>query len=277
VKLDPALHRHYWDKGWVVVEGVFPRDTAERAAQLALDIVNRDFDPQASSVKVDRSEDGKESAPRKLDTPLGRDSSFGKMIFSSPLPSLIEQLIGIKPILHSDQMFFKPPRHGSPKAYHQDNAYFLMHPDDHVLTAWIALDDVDEENGCLRYIDGSHLGPILPCEEVPGRPHDLTPADSLIDRSRESLARVKKGGVVFHHSKALHYSGPNRSPRWRRGYATHWIAADVWGENAVYNQSYFKKPEVWKGWGERYYEEATADIAKAFPDGVPVGNLAVRG
>ena len=115
---------------------------------------------------------------------------------------MIEKLIGASPLFHSDQLFFKPPRHGSPKAYHQDNAYFLMHPDDHVITAWIALDDVDEENGCLRYIDGSHLGPILPCSAVPGVPHDLTPDPSLFDIKKESLARVKKGGVVFHHSKA---------------------------------------------------------------------------
>ena len=28
-----------------------------------------------------------------------------------------------------------------------------------MITAWLALDDVDEENGCLRYIDGSHPDP----------------------------------------------------------------------------------------------------------------------
>ena len=96
-------------------------------------------------------------------------------MFESPLTDLIRQLTKATPLLCSDQVFFKPPRHGSPKAYHQDNAYFLCHTDDLVITAWFAMDDVDEENGCLRYIDGSHLGPILPSQAIPGKEHDLTP------------------------------------------------------------------------------------------------------
>jgi hypothetical protein len=261
--ITPAQYDHFWKKGWLVVEGVFKPEAVERLAQRGLELIAPEVTAETGSYKVDRSPDGKEFAPRKLDHPFQRDRLYGEVIFASPMPDLIVQLLKTEPVFHSDQLFFKPPRHGSPKAYHQDNAYFLMHPDDHVVTAWIALDDVDEENGCLRYIDESHLGPILPSVEVPGVPHDLTPDPSLYDIKKESLARVKKGGVVFHHSKALHMSGPNHSPRWRRGYATHWCSAETTGENNVLATGYFYKPEMFEGLPGKHAERHARGAAVA--------------
>ena len=110
----------------------------------------------------------------------------------------------------------------------------------------IALDDVDVSNGCLRYIDGSHRGPILPHEAVPGEPHNLTPADR-IDRARQSLAPVGKGGVVFHHVQTLHGSARNESDRWRRAHATHWITAEVEdmdGPEGRLKDAYCRRPEL---------------------------------
>ena len=107
----------------------------------------------------------------------------------------------------------KPPEFGSAKPYHQDNAYFLCQPADDVLTAWIALDDVDVDNGCLRYIDGSHRQGILP---------------------------LRRGGVVLHHCQTLHTSHKNQSDRWRRGYATHWGTADVSCESSILERPVFQ-------------------------------------
>jgi ectoine hydroxylase-related dioxygenase (phytanoyl-CoA dioxygenase family) len=116
------------------------------------------------------------------------------------------------------------------------------------VTAWLALDDVDEANGCLRYIDGSHRGPILASRRLAARPHDMTPDPALIDLSRESLAPVKKGGVVFHHGNTLHASGPNTSARWRRAYSTHWLTAGTTCETDLLERvAYFRQPALWVG------------------------------
>ena len=242
---------HYWTRGWLVVEGVIAPATADWVAERALEIGRSLVSSTSSSYQADRSADGREFEPRKLDSPFGRDQRLGRALLESPLPDLIEQLIGVPPLFFSDQIFFKPPRHGSVKHYHQDNAYFLLDPADHGITGWVALDDVDEANGCLRYIDGSHLGPILAATPVPGAEHDLMPDPAEIDLSKESLAPVKKGGVVFHHSKVLHGSAANTSDRWRRGYATHWVAADVTSETNLLETGYYHRPELFGGWGER--------------------------
>ena len=238
--MDTSLIRRYWDRGWTVVESVFaPADVdrvVRRAHRLAEENLEKE-DAPASSLDVD--DDGRR-LPRKLDLPFLLDAIFREFVLSPKLRALIAELIETEPFLVVDQIFMKPPRFGSAKPYHQDNAYFRCHPDDEVITAWIALDDVDESNGCLRYIDGSHRFPILDHHAVSGKGHHLEPVLEGVDMRRESLAPVRKGGVVFHHSKTLHTSHRNTSDRWRRAYATHWVGAGVTSEKQTIDNAYFK-------------------------------------
>jgi hypothetical protein len=251
LKLSAEQRDHYWTKGWLVVDGVIPSDVVDGVARRALEIARTQISETSTNYQADRSPDGTSVEPRKLDQPFGTEQALGRALLESPLPDLIEQLIGVQPLFFGDQIFFKPPRHGSAKPYHQDNAYFHFDPADHAITGWVAMDDVDAANGCLRYIDGSHLGPLLDAQPLPGQEYDLMPDPALIDLDRESLAPVGKGGVVFHHSKTLHGSGPNTSDRWRRGYATHWVAADVTSDTGLLEGAYFHHPALFAGWGER--------------------------
>lgn len=100
---------------------------------------------------------------------------------------------------------------------------------------------MEAENGCLRYIDGSHKAGIIPHEPVPGEPYNLVLPPGLIDLEKESLALVRKDGVVFHHSQTLHTSHRNESERWRRGYANHWVTSEVTSSNGTLDQAYFKR------------------------------------
>lgn len=243
MNLETDFCGEYWKKGWVVVEDVFKREEADQMAGLALAIAERERDVAKPGYNLDASADGSQQAPRKIDHPFLKYEGCRKFLLDGRLADIIKLFFNAKPLLFSDQIFFKPPRYGSAKPYHQDNFYFRCHPDDQVLTAWIALDDVDAANGCLRYIDGSHLGPILPHSPIPGEDHNLAPAPELIDLSKESLAPVRKGGVVFHHSRTLHTSHRNESDRWRRGYASHWATAEVTSEIDTLDKAYFKSKE----------------------------------
>lgn len=240
MKLPPRNHDEYRTHGWTVVEKIFTAHDVDAVGQLALNLCEEELEPDESNYAVDRSEDGR-IAPRKLDHGFLKHGKLRAFVMAHQLRSLIEQLIGKPPLLFFDQIHMKPPQFGSAKPYHQDNAYFLCQPDDQVITAWIALDDVDETNGCLRYIDGSHLGPVLNHQLAEGSIHHLQPMAEQIDLSRERLALVKKGGVVFHHSKALHASHRNYSDRWRRGYATHWATAKVTSKNDTIQNAYYNR------------------------------------
>jgi phytanoyl-CoA hydroxylase len=239
----------YWEKGWVVVESVFNPQEVEHIAAVATALGQEELRAAATGKDVglhgalytmDKSKEGS-SAPRKIDYPFEKNEHFKNLLLSERLVGIIGKLIGGIPLLVRDQIFLKPPRCGSAKPYHQDNAHFLCSPGDKVITVWIALDDVDEENGCLRYIDRSHKGPILPHEPIEGEPHNMAPPTDLIDLNKESLAPVPKGGVVFHHSQTLHTSHRNESDRWRRAYATHWATADVTSETSFIENSYYNR------------------------------------
>ena len=226
----------YWEKGWLVVDGVFSREAIvavrDRADTVAQELID------GTPHRADRDEAGN-MAPRKIDAPFKRDPLFREFVLDATLKGLLTQLLVEEPLLATDQIFMKPPRFGSAKPYHQDNYYFRCTPRDKVLTAWIALDDVDEANGCLRYIDVSHREGILPHTPVPGEPHNLAIAPEKVDLARESLAIVKLGGVVFHHSETMHTSHRNTSDRWRRAYASHWVTRDVTSTSGVIGNAHY--------------------------------------
>lgn len=235
------VYETFWDRGWVVVPNVFAKDEIDQISRLAMAVAINEIAGDAGDESALDADDAGNPVPRKVNWPFTKDLHFRRFALSQKLRDLVGRVAGKPVLLVSDQIFLKPPRHGSAKPYHQDNAYFLCHPDDEVVTAWIALDDVDESNGCLRYIDGSHRMPILAHHEMEGEKYNLQPADSDIDRSRESLAPVSKGGVVLHHSKTLHTSHANTSDRWRRAYATHWVTADVVSEVDTIDRAYFNR------------------------------------
>jgi len=240
MQLAPQEVEEYWHRGWTIVEGVFAPADVNAIGQLATTLCEQELASAVSIATADRTDQG-QVLPRKLDFPFLKHPEFRTFALNARLRSLVEQLLGKPPMLVTDQLFMKPPRFGSAKPYHQDNAYFRCHPADQMLTAWIALDDVDQSNGCLRYIDESHCGPILDHLPVPGEPHNKAPATEHIDVNRESLACVKQGGVVFHHSKTLHTSHRNNSTNWRRAYATHWASADVTSDIDTIEKAYYHR------------------------------------
>jgi phytanoyl-CoA hydroxylase len=246
MKLKPEQLDTFRKKGWLVIEGVFLPAVVEEVAGRALKVAESEMEELDVARLVEVDERGQVAGPRKVEFPFLKDEIFRRLLLSGPLPELVAQLLGKPALVLRDQIFMKPPHHGSPKCWHQDNAYFLLEPADEVLTAWIACDDADEGNGCLRYIDGSHLLGILPATTDPEQEHELIPDPGSFDESANTPACVRKGGVVFHYSNTLHHSGPNQSDRWRRAYASHWCTADVKGD--LIREAYFEtEPALYAG------------------------------
>ena len=83
------------------------------------------------------------------------------MLFRSPFRELAELLLD-GPVVPKDLQYFnKPPGIGKPTPAHQDGYYFMLDPCE-ALTIWVALDHVDDENGCVRYVTGSHKRGMRP-------------------------------------------------------------------------------------------------------------------
>lgn len=134
--------------------------------------------------------------------------------------ALARTLVGEPAACNSPEWFNKPPgtEHATPP--HQDNFYFCLRPS-HVVTIWLALDPVDEENGCLRYVTGSHVRGIRPhgASQVLGFSQAITDYSDQ-DEAQAVTVHLQPGDVVAHHGETIHRADANRSAtRHRRAFA----------------------------------------------------------
>ena len=67
----------------------------------------------------------------------------------------VRDLLGPGIIGLASHYFCKMPRDGTTIAWHQDASYWPLTPSKTV-TVWLAIDDADVGNGCMRFVSGSH-------------------------------------------------------------------------------------------------------------------------
>src|SRR5262249_31933285 len=134
--------------------------------------------------------------------------------------ALARALVGEDAEATEPEWFNKPSGTEAPTPPHQDNYYFNLKPPN-VVTLWMALDPVDEENGCLRYVAGSHRRGIRPH----GRSNVLGFSQGITDYGPDDAAHevqihLRPGDVAAHHGETIHRAEPNRSAgRNRRAFA----------------------------------------------------------
>jgi phytanoyl-CoA hydroxylase len=135
--------------------------------------------------------------------------------------------------LFHDQIQYKPAAIGGVNMWHQDSPYWpILQPKDVQLTAWIALDDADADNGCMSMVPGSHRwgdhGTIF--GKMPG--FDALPVTFEGHAVTTRLCPVERGRVHFHHPLTWHGSHANTSGRPRRAIALHFMT-----ERAVFHEA----------------------------------------
>tara|TARA_B100001146_G_scaffold224690_1_gene243604 strand:+ start:2614 stop:3429 length:816 start_codon:yes stop_codon:yes gene_type:complete len=141
-------------------------------------------------------------------------------------------LIGCPEVLvFWDKTFTKPPiAEGTRQSvWHQDLPY---NPIDRrgFLSVWIAVEDVSEEMGAMRFIPRSHrLGPLGRLDLV-GQDHgweELLRSDDLEIVSPPVTQPLAAGEATVHDGLTLHGAGENRSGNPRRGWTIIYIPSDT--------------------------------------------------
>lgn len=134
--------------------------------------------------------------------------------------------LGEEPLAAQTMFYFKPPG-ARGQALHQDQMYLRANPGTCV-AAWMAVDDCDEENGCMEIVPGSQVLPLL-CHVEADITQSFTARRVPLPEGYEPIpALMKAGDVLFFHGNLIHGSGPNRSPtRFRRALIGHYLTADA--------------------------------------------------
>lgn len=225
---DDSLKKTFDDDGFVVLRGFL---NAEELAtvRIELDRVIREVVPKMPREHVFYEDKGHADTLKQLQCLHSHDAFFHNLFIGSRIEQLAEALLGEPVVGKNFQFFSKPPGTGQPTPPHQDGFYFKLTPCA-ALTMWLALDDVDQENGCVNYVRGSNLSGM--------RAHDrsnvLGFSQKMIDYGRpEDLANAvdvpaRPGDLLAHHALTIHSAGGNRSAsRPRRSLGAVYFAASA--------------------------------------------------
>ena len=143
--------------------------------------------------------------------------------------SYMKDLLGPNVIGWGCHFFCKLPHDGKRVAWHQDASYWPLTPTK-TATLWLAIDDADVENACMRFIPGSHLAGHIAYErsgQTEGNVLDQTVAG--VERFGEPVdVELKAGEASIHSDLLLHGSEANDSDRRRCGLTLRYCAAEVY-------------------------------------------------
>jgi hypothetical protein len=128
---------------------------------------------------------------------------------------IARQLLGSDCVPTGNHAILKPARNGGATPWHQDEAYWDPRYAHRAVSIWLALQAVTLENGCMRFISGSHRGPVLPHELIAADSHGLRLSGTTPD-APEIICDLRASGATIHDGRTLHAAGPNSSGQPRR-------------------------------------------------------------
>jgi ectoine hydroxylase-related dioxygenase (phytanoyl-CoA dioxygenase family) len=228
----------YRETGFVVLSDVFDRTELGRMRSTWAEISEQ------------RRKEGKKAHATLL-MMHALDPGVAQIVRSPLLVKCVEGFLGGKiELIQSQLMYGMPGAKGfSP---HQDNFYNRADPKDGIVAAWIALEDVDRENGSLAVFPVSHKNGLAETRKdwmylltrspdvlkslmratSPARraqPDDSSVIERFVyaqapkDIEPVALA-MKAGSVAFMHGDAIHFSYPNvTTDRSRRSLLTNYV------------------------------------------------------
>lgn len=152
--------------------------------------------------------------------------AYARLVHHPTVVGMVSQLIPAEAIrLWHDQIQYKPPRDGGTNMWHQDGPLWSVLGATSMVTAWIALDEVDTANGCMSLVPGSHRwGDQMDyLRTVPS--FEALGVGCERELPAPELWPVRRGELSFHHCLTWHGSHGNLSERPRRAIALHYMDA----------------------------------------------------
>ncbi len=222
------LEQEFSKNGFVVIKNFFDFSINEDICQ-EIERIHKNFENlKTSTPHLHKLGEWSIKSPHLV------SSRIKEIIFSKELRNLCLRLVGENVDLFWSATAAKPKKNGKAFPWHQDTGYDRI-PKSYV-TVWMAFDFVDEENGCLWAIPGSHLEKL---EE-----HEFKKSDDLnyagvfikgpyLRKDDGYPIRLSPGDIVCMHSRLVHSSQKNSSIRERRGLIAAYISANSYSSEHI--------------------------------------------
>lgn len=150
-------------------------------------------------------------------------------ILTNPrLIDIVSDLLGDDVVAWGSHFFCKMPGDGKAVAWHQDASYWPLSPS-RAVTVWLAIDDADLDNGCMKFIAGSQHSGHLTYRESSPEEHSVLgqTVENPEQYGRIVVDDLKAGQASIHSDLLLHGSEANMSSRRRCGLTLRYAAAEV--------------------------------------------------
>ncbi len=220
------LIKQFQTEGYVIVPSLFSQDEVEtiKTHFMELNQQGHGFEGDRASILGDH--DPLKAFPRIVHPHRVDQLSLDWLLDNRLREWTTNLLDGTEPYAAQTMFYFKPPG-ARGQALHQDQAPLSVRPGT-CLAAWMAVDDCDEDNGCLQLVPYTQDLPELctidadttqsfTSQQVPV-PQGLSPQPAL----------MKAGDVLFFNGQVIHGSYPNTTQdRFRRSLIAHYVVGEA--------------------------------------------------
>ena len=167
--------------------------------------------------------------------------------------SLVADLLGANVIAWGSHFFCKMPHDGKTVSWHQDASYWPLTPA-RAATVWLAIDDADRGNACMKFIPGSHHYGHLTyklSEDSESNILDQT-VENAEGIGQPVYDELMAGECSIHSDLLLHGSEVNNSDRRRCGLTLRFCSAEVVAGLGWYEKGIWVKGQAAPGtWANR--------------------------
>ena len=220
-----ALIDQFNTEGYVVVPSLFSQEEIETIKVRFTELNQQGHGFRGDDASLLGDHDPLKAFPRMVH-PHRFDELSLKWLLDDRLREWTTNLLGEEPYAAQTMFYFKPPS-ARGQALHQDQRPLAVHPGV-CLAAWMAVDDCDEENGCIQLVPRTQNLPELCMIDA-----DITQSFSdkqvpIPDGMSAVPVIMKAGDVLFFNGQVIHGSYPNTSTdRFRRSLIAHYVAGEA--------------------------------------------------
>ena len=144
---------------------------------------------------------------------------FNKACLNKRMLDAVESIIGKNILICGTTLFIKNANEKGFVSFHQDAKYIGLEPHNWV-TAWVAITDANEKNGCMRMWPGSHKNNLKHHNQKFDANNLLTRGQTIenVPIKETEPVILKAGQMSLHHPTIVHGSGINKSNDRRIGF-----------------------------------------------------------
>ena len=237
--LSDAQRAFYAENGYLMIENAVTPDQLDRLRAITARLIDASRTVSESNDVYDLDKGHGPDSPRltRIKIPHKQDPYFWEVLRNSTMTQVLNDLLGPETTILTSKLNTKAPGGGRAVEWHQDWAFY-PHTNDDLLAFGLMLEDVDEANGPLMVIPGTHRGPVLDHTSNGVFAGAINPDDPAFDREKIVTLTGKAGSMTVHHARLLHGSAPNRSDRARMILFYECASADAWpilGSNSYFH------------------------------------------